>query len=61
MLTDGRTDDGRKVIPIAHPEQSSGELTSTDSGNIAQIIAADKAPSENFSFISKKSYVEGTH
>ena len=31
MLTDGRTDgctDGRKVITIAHPEQSSGELKS---------------------------------
>ena len=31
MLTDGRTDrrtDGRKVITIAHPEHSSGELTS---------------------------------
>ena len=28
MLTDGRMDDGRKVITIAHPEQSSGELTS---------------------------------
>ena len=26
MLTDGRTDDGRKVITIAHPEHSSGEL-----------------------------------
>ena len=24
--TDGRTDAGRKVITIAHPEQSSGEL-----------------------------------
>ena len=24
--TDGQTDDGRKVITIAHPEQSSGEL-----------------------------------
>ena len=24
--TDGRTDDIRKVITIAHPEQSSGEL-----------------------------------
>ena len=23
----GRTDDGRKVITIAHPEHSSGELT----------------------------------
>ena len=35
MLTDGRTDDERKVITIAHPEQSSGELkkhvTSKDS------------------------------
>ena len=30
MLTDGRTDGdgGRKVITIAHPEQSSGELIS---------------------------------
>ena len=26
MLMDGRTDNGRKVIAIAHPEQSSGEL-----------------------------------
>ena len=26
MLTDGRTDDGQKVITIAHPEISSGEL-----------------------------------
>ena len=26
MLTDARTDDGRKVIIIAHPEHSSGEL-----------------------------------
>ena len=26
MSADGRTDDGRKVITIAHPEQSSGEL-----------------------------------
>ena len=25
--THGRTDNGRKVITIAHPEQSSGELT----------------------------------
>ena len=24
--TDGRTDDGRKVNTIAHPEQTSGEL-----------------------------------
>ena len=33
MLTDGRThgrtDDGRKVITIAHPEQSSGKLKTT--------------------------------
>ena len=29
MLTDGRTDNGRKVITIAHPEQSSGELKMT--------------------------------
>ena len=28
MLTDGRTD-GRKVITIAHPEHSSGELKMT--------------------------------
>ena len=27
--THGRTDDGRKVITIAHPEQSSGELKIT--------------------------------
>ena len=27
--TDGRTDNGRKVITIAHPEQSSGELTTS--------------------------------
>ena len=26
MLMDAQTDDGRKVITIAHPEQSSGEL-----------------------------------
>ena len=26
MLTDGQTDDGRKVITIAHLEHSSGEL-----------------------------------
>ena len=26
MLMDGRTDDGRKVITIAHHEHSSGEL-----------------------------------
>ena len=26
MLTDERTDEGQKVITIAHPEQSSGEL-----------------------------------
>ena len=36
MLTDGRThgrtDDGRKVITIAHPEQSSGELKMNQQG-----------------------------
>ena len=32
MLTDGRTDDGRKVITIAHPEQSSGELKKKGGG-----------------------------
>ena len=26
MLRDARTDDGQKVITIAHPEHSSGEL-----------------------------------
>ena len=31
--TDGRTDDGRKVITIAHPEQSSGELTKKKNNN----------------------------
>ena len=29
----GRTDDGRKVITIAHPEQSSGELTKAIKGH----------------------------
>ena len=37
MLTDGRThgrtDDGRKVIKIAHPEHSSGELKTADEQN----------------------------
>ena len=32
MLTDGRTD-GRKVITIAHPEQSSGELKINPTGS----------------------------
>ena len=36
MLTDGRmdgrTDNGRKVITIAHPEQSSGELKNASLG-----------------------------
>ena len=30
--TDGRTDDGQKVITIAHSEQSSGELKIYDAG-----------------------------
>ena len=38
MLTDGRmdarTDDGRKVITIAHPEQSSGELKTESLGTV---------------------------
>ena len=33
MLTDGRTDDGRKVITIAYPEQSSGELKNVTKNN----------------------------
>ena len=32
MLTDAQTDDGRKVITIAHPEQSSGELIRNKKG-----------------------------
>ena len=38
MLTDGRTDDGRKVITIAHPEQSSGELKLTINGQFYPYI-----------------------
>ena len=34
--TDGRTDDGQKVITIAHPEQSSGELKRIAFGNKEQ-------------------------
>ena len=30
--TDGQTDDRRKVITIAHPDQSSGELKSEGGG-----------------------------
>ena len=37
MLRDGRTDDGRKVITIAHPEQSSGELKMTINGHFFNI------------------------
>ena len=37
MLTDGRTDDGRKVITIAHPEQSSGELKMFTDKKIAKL------------------------
>ena len=33
MLTDGQTDDGRKVITTAHPEQSSGELNKRPMGH----------------------------
>ena len=33
--TDGRTGDGRKVITIAHPEHSSGELKTSESAQKA--------------------------
>ena len=43
--TDGRTDDGRKVITIAHPEQSSGELKQEAHGprfaHLSDITTAD--------------------
>ena len=35
MLTDRQTDDGQKVITIAHPEHSSGELKMSVSGQQA--------------------------
>ena len=49
MLTDGRTDgrtdartdgrtDGRKVITIAHPEQSSGELKMQKRNDVFKIL-----------------------
>ena len=34
---DGRTDDGRKVITIAHPEQSSGELKKESKTLVTQL------------------------
>ena len=34
--TDARTDDGRKVITIAHPEHSSGELKNAASSQKAK-------------------------
>ena len=38
--TDGRMDDGRKVITIAHPEQSSGELKIC----FVELLSANAAP-----------------
>ena len=35
--TDGRTDDGRKVITIAHPEQSSGELKKAENLKVYEV------------------------
>ena len=44
--TDGRTDDGRKVITIAHPEHSSGELKIQEAhgpqlAHLSEIATAD--------------------
>ena len=43
---DGRTDDGQKVITIAHPEHSSGELKITDllSAELAQRVMVKMLP-----------------
>ena len=43
--TDGRTDDGRKVITIAHPEQSSGELKSRPHSKLHESIHPSFIPS----------------
>ena len=40
--TDGRTDDGQKVITIAHPEHSSGELKTVEvivEGGVMHVMA----------------------
>ena len=42
--TDGRTDDGRKVITIAHHEHSSGELKHCDCDGTKQRIQCDLKP-----------------
>ena len=49
MDTDARTDDGQKVMTIAHPEHSSGELKK--SGYQVNI----------FLISQHKTYVVGTH
>ena len=38
----GRTDDGRKVITIAHPEQSSGKLKTKQKNSLMNISTEDK-------------------
>ena len=51
--THGRTDDGRKVITIAHPEQSSGELKTNRNIHFASfsctvpVCACLKSPTES--------------
>ena len=48
--THGRTDNGRKVITIAHPEQSSGELkTKTKKNNKKKTPASSMTPACAFS------------
>ena len=55
MLMDGRTDDGRKVITIAHPEQSSGELKIKSKGRCIclslNIINIDACTCVNFGYV----------
>ena len=47
--THGRTDDGRKVITIAHPEQSSGELKSSISVRSNGIVFTSSTGGKGFS------------
>ena len=62
MLTDGRTDDGRKVITIAHPEQSSGELKipiktflcSTQLSKFKKIVSILSSAEHEKSFITSR-------
>ena len=55
MLTDGRTDawtnDGQKVITIAHPEQSSGELKKIDACGRLFIFIFQLQHSWTFGFV----------